>query len=406
VDFQGPSALPPDADSSWTGTLTVPAAGDYTFLVQPSESGGSEGGGSLAIDGQVVARNGGPGFGGSGMVTKKWSSLLPTTDGRDNGRGSLRLTAGPHAIELAAHSIGQGPLDIRFAWITPEMRRSGIDAAVAAARSAHAAVVFAWNAAGVFDLPEAQDELIEKVAAANPRTVVVLNTGGPVAMPWKDHVRAILEMWYPGQEGGWATADVLLGRASPGGKLPVTFPARLEDTPARAPGHPERLAPPQTPLLPGGTNPNAPLVTFSEGPAVGYRWYDQQGIAPLFPFGHGLSYAAFEYSSLTLRPAAGGLEASFTLRNAGPVRAAEVPQVYVGPPGNPPVPMVLRSLAGFERVELAPGRSARVAIPIDARQFSYWSPETHAWVMPAGARPVFVGASSRDIRLQGTASSR
>src|SRR5208283_5204642 len=130
------------------------------------------------------------------------------------------------------------------------LRRANIAAAVAAAKSARAAVVFAWSDVGyAFSLPGEQDELIAKVAAANPRTIVVLNTGGPVAMPWKDRVRAILEMWYPGQEGGWATANLLLGRANPGGKLPVTFPARIEDAPARAAGHPERLpvtAPPGT----------------------------------------------------------------------------------------------------------------------------------------------------------------
>ena len=116
------------------------------------------------------------------------------------------------------------------------------------ARAAQTAVVFAWAPTGyTITLTESQDELIEKVAAANKKTIVVLNTGGPVLMPWRDRVQAILEMWYPGQEGGWATADLLTGRASPAGKLPVTFPARLEDAPARAAGHPERIDPPSAP---------------------------------------------------------------------------------------------------------------------------------------------------------------
>ena len=138
--------------------------------------------------------------------------MLPTTDGRDNGRGTIRLAAGPHEIALTANSIGQGPLSIRFSWITPQFRRAGIEAAVAVAKAARTAVVFAWNGMGsTFSLPEGQDELIEKVAAVNPRTIVILNSGGPVGMPWKDKVSAILEMWYSGQEGGWATADLVLG---------------------------------------------------------------------------------------------------------------------------------------------------------------------------------------------------
>jgi beta-glucosidase len=171
---------------------------------------------------------------------------------------------------------------------------------------------------GSFSLPEDQGDLIEKVAEANPSTVVILNTGGPVAMPWRDKVRAILEMWYPGQEGGWATADLVLGRANPGGRLPVTFPAQLEDAPARAAGHPERLGPPRLTPAPGGTVPDAPPVTYSEGIAVGYRWYDQQQIEPLFPLGHGLSYTHFEYSGLVVRHVANGFDVIFTVRNIGP----------------------------------------------------------------------------------------
>jgi len=403
VDFQGPSALASGADYSWTGVLAAPEAGDYTLMVQPALTGGSEGGGTVAIDGRLVARTGGPGFGGSGMVTKKWSSLLPTTDERDNGIGTIRLTAGPHQIALTANSIGQGPLSIRFSWITPQFRRAGIDAAVVVAKTARTTVVSVWSGmGGSFSLPENQDALIEKVAAANPRTVVILNTGGPVAMPWRDKVLAILEMWYPGQEGGWATADLALGRANPGGRLPVTFTAKLEDTPARAAGHPERLGPPRQPPAPGGTIPVAPPVTYSEGIAVGYRWYDQQQIEPLFPFGHGLSYTHFEYSGLAVRQVVNGFDVIFTVRNTGSRAGAEVPQAYVGPAENPPVPMASRSLVGFRRIELAPGRAASVTFRVDPRQLSYWSADTHGWAAARGSRKVFVGASSRDIRLQGT----
>ena len=398
ADFSGVSAIAPLSDYSWQGNLTIPEAGDYTFLVQPAVDGGSEGDGTIMVDGRMVARTGGPGFGGTGMARKKWSSLLPTTDGRDNGRGSSWLAAGTHRIEFRANSTGEGPLSIRFAWITPEMRRAGIAAAVAAARSVRTAIVFAWNGIGTtLSLPEDQDRLIASVAAVNPRTIVVLNTGGPVAMPWKDSVQAILQMWFPGQEGGRATANVLLGRVNPGGKLPVTFPIRLEDSPAYAAGHPERLAP-----APSTTGLDTPPVVFSEGIAQGYRWYDQQNIEPLFPFGHGLSYTRFEYSRLSVKRNPDGVEVRFRVRNAGSRTGSEVPQVYVGAVENPPVPMVPKSLAGFQRVELEPRRAAEVKIQIDLRGLSYWSTVEHKWILVEGARPLLVGSSSRDIRLRGT----
>jgi beta-glucosidase len=386
LDLHGPTALAPGTEYTWSGTLTVAVEGDYTFAAQAAN-----GNGSITIDGQPLGRSGGFGFAGGGAAVKKWSSIVPTTDGRDNPRATVRLAAGAHRIELAASSTGTSPLSIRFAWMTPELRQANLDAAVAAARAARTAVVFAWSGmGGALALPEDQDELIRRVAAANPRTIVVLNTGGPVAMPWKDDVRAILEMWYPGQEGGWATADLLLGRANPGGKLPVTFPARIEDAPARAAGHPERMASP---------------AAYSEGIAVGYRWYDQQSIQPLFPFGHGLSYTRFEYSQLAVKRRGDGVDVTFTLRNAGSRRGAEVAQAYIGPPAGGPVEFAPKSLAGFVRISLAPGQSRQVVIHIGARALSYWSTATHDWVMAEGSRPIYVGSSSRDIRLRGSISA-
>ncbi len=400
LDFHGPTALAPGTEYAWSGTLTAAGDGDYTFAAQAANGNGAEGSGTITIDGQALGRSGGFGFAGGGAAAKKWSSIVPTTDGRDNPRATVRLAAGAHRIELTASSTGTAPLSIRFAWMTPELRQANLEAAVAAARAARTAVVFAWSGVGgALALPEDQDELIRRVAAANPRTVVVLNTGGPVAMPWKDEVRAILEMWYPGQEGGWATANLLLGRANPGGKLPVTFPARLEDAPARAAGHPERLAPPRSA---GGGKAETPAATYSEGIAVGYRWYDRQSIQPLFPFGHGLSYTRFEYSQLAVKRRGDGVDVAVTLRNAGSRRGAEVAQAYIGPPAGGEVDCAPKSLAGFERVEIEPGRSRQVAIHIGPRALSYWSTASHDWVMLEGSRPIYLGSSSRDIRLHGT----
>jgi beta-glucosidase len=280
-----------------------------------------------------------------------------------------------------------------------------MEAAVAAAAKARTAVVFAWHEPGSsLSLPEEQDELIKRVAAVNPRTIVVLNAGAPVIMPWKDDVKGILLMWYPGQEGGWATANLLLGLANPSGRLPVTFPARLEDTPAHAPGHPERWAPPAPPGT-TGVDRNPPAVHFSEGLAVGYRWYDQAQIKPLFAFGHGLSYTRFEYSDLRIRPQEGGFAVTFAVRNSGGRKGAEVAQVYLGPPEYPAERRPPQWLAGFVRVELAAGQRRDVTIQLNPRALSVWSSGRHAWVPGGGRRAVLIAASSRDIRLRGQISA-
>ncbi len=343
------------------------------------------------------------------VLLKNEGNLLPLTA---EDLSSLAVI-GPAAAQLAAGFLGERAYGFKHRLIPPleALRRlapraritysAGKDLAgeaVVAARAARTAVIFAWHETGAsFSLPDGQDDLIRRVAAVNPRTVVVLNTGGPVAMPWGDLVPAILEMWYPGQEGGWATADILLGRAVPGGKLPVTFPVRMEDAPARAAGHPERWTPPAPPGT-TGLDPNAPPATFSERLAVGYRWYDQENIQPLFPFGHGLSYTRFEYSDLAVKRDSNGVDVSFRLSNTGSRRGAEVAQVYLGPAdaASPP-----RSLAGFRRVELAAGSGTRVSVRLDSRRLAYWSADERDWVVPGGARPVYVGSSSRDIRLEG-----
>ncbi|MEU4519614.1 glycoside hydrolase family 3 C-terminal domain-containing protein [Amycolatopsis sp. NPDC024027] len=266
---------------------------------------------------------------------------------------------------------------------------SDVARAAALARTADVSVVMVGdNEAEGKDRPSlaldgTQDALVAAVAEANPHTVVVVKSGGPVLMPWASRVPAILQAWYPGQQDGAAVAAVLFGDVNPSAKLPITFPAADADTPANTPAQ-----------FPGVNG----VATYSEGLQIGYRWFDAQGRAPLFPFGHGLSYTTFAYSGLSVRNTGDGATATFTLRNTGNRAGAEVAQLYVGFPsaaGEPP-----RQLKGFERVSLAPGQAQRVTIRLDARDFSVWDTATHAWQPARGAFTVSVGGSSRSLPLQ------
>ena len=212
-----------------------------------------------------------------------------------------------------------------------------------------------------FELPGEQDKLIEEIAAVNPNTVVVLNTSQPVAMPWIDKVKGVLEMWWPGDEGGVATAKILLGQSNPAGRLPMTWAKALTDYPATSPAHPER----STKGVDGKT-------TFSEGVLVGYRWFDDQKIQPLFPFGFGLSYTSFAMSDLKATPTAdGGASVSVHVKNTGSVAGDEVPQVYLDAPENKPqgVQFAPKTLAAFDRVTLQPGEERDVTLEIAPRAF-------------------------------------
>jgi beta-glucosidase len=254
------------------------------------------------------------------------------------------------------------------------------------------------------------------VAAANPNTIVVLNTGDPVVMPWAASAAAILEMWYPGQRGGLATARVLLGEANPGGKLPVTFPAdatRLPTFDAHCTPSVISNNPPNDgncPMYPGvfsagfvsGLHSYKTIDLVTNGILQGYRWYEQFNVEPLFPFGHGLSYTQFRYSNFAMSQTSDGIDVSFSVRNAGAQTGAEVPQVYLGAPRPAPsgARFAEKQLVGFRRVLLKPGQTARIELRIDRRALSYWSIAQHDWVVAPHARAIFVGSSSRDIRLQ------
>jgi beta-glucosidase len=200
-------------------------------------------------------------------------------------------------------------------------------------------------------------------------------------------------MWWPGDEGGWATANILLGKTSPAGRLPFTWAKKLQDYPATDPAHPER----------SGKGVDG-KTTYSEGVSIGYRWFDEKKIEPLFPFGFGLSYTKFEYSNLHAAKASdGGLDVHLTLKNSGAMAGDEVPQVYLGRPENLPtgVQSSVRTLGGFERVQLDSGATKDVAIHVPLRRLQYWSADKGEWVTPQGSRKLAVGASSRDLRLEG-----
>jgi beta-glucosidase len=393
VDLTGSGALAAGSRTTWTGTLTVATTGSYDLHVQAL--GGTSSLTVKAPDGTTVASGSTGGlFGGS---------VIRTVDGLTNSTSSAQLTAGTaYSVSIAGNAAATTPLQIRFAWMTPELRQANIDQAVATARQSRTAVVFAYDEGtegrdrASLSLPGDQDTLIQSVAAANRNTIVVLNTGDPVLMPWINQVSSVLETWYPGQEGGGATADLLLGLANPGGKLPVTFPAAESDTPVA--GSPDRY--PGVPLA--GAPAGQTVEQYSEGILVGYRWYDRQSIRPLFPFGAGLSYTSFTYSNLRVEAGShhdGGLDVTFSVRNSGSRTGAEVPQVYLGPPPAQPAPMADRALAGFTRVTLRAGESEQISVRVPARELSYWSTAEQAWVVATGRRPVYVGSSSRDIRL-------
>ncbi len=272
---------------------------------------------------------------------------------------------------------------------------SSNSSAAAAAAAASVAVVFASNfetegsdLSGI-DLSSAQNSLISAVAAANPNTIVVLNTGSAVTMPWLSSVKGVLEAWYPGQEDGTAIASVLFGGTDPSGHLTVTFPTSLSQVPA------------STAAQWTGTNGT---VQYSEGVDVGYRWYDSQGLTPLFPFGYGLSYTTFSFSNLTVGtlPEGGAATVTAKVTNTGSRAGADVVQLYVTDPsasGEPP-----RQLEGFARVSLQPGASQTVTFQLTQRNLQYWNSSSGAWAVSTGSYGIEVGDSDANLPLSGSLS--
>jgi beta-glucosidase len=386
-------ALPAGSNWKWTGTLTVPVNGSYLLNLQIM---GTTAG--LDIDGKRICKIGNHTGNIHGNVVQAGEhNILPTSDGLDNVRSRVELTAGAHSITVTSSAdISGDPVQLRLNWVTPEQQKADYQAAIAAAKQAKTAVVFVWSRGRpLFGIPGEQNQLVEDVAAANPNTIVVLNVSQPAALPWLGKVKGVLQMWFPGDEGGWATADVLLGRVSPAGRLPFTWMQAMEQAPANDPKHPER----SSRGVEGKT-------TYAEGVNVGYRWWDKNHLEPLFPFGYGLSYTKFEYSNLQLaRAADGGLDVSFRLRNAGDVASDEVPQVYLAAPEKAPegAQFAPRALAAFGRVNVGAGETKDVTLHVGPRQLQYWSTAQGKWALATGTRTVHVGASSRDLRVKGEA---
>jgi beta-glucosidase len=381
----------------WSGAVDAPKAGRYVVMAN------SDDGVRVLVDGRKVLED--------------WADHAPTIHA-----ATIDLPAGPHQVVVEYYqAIGGAAAQFGFGPETPGKEKrpfEGQDEVSALAKRADVAVVAlgygqtaGTNSAGTafqafwpdswarqaglvetedsdrpFALPAAQIETLRLVLAANPRTVVVLNAGAGVDLTGVvDQVPALLWAFYPGQEGGRAIADVLIGDVNPAAKLPFTVARRYEDYPSA----------PYYALNQGQKTP------YTEGVFVGYRGFDQKHVEPLFPFGHGLSFTTFAYSDLRVTPAqGGGAEVRFRVQNTGARGGDHVALVFVAPPAGS-VPRPPAELAGMARVSLQVGAAQEVTVPIEPRSFAYWSTDRHGWKVEAGAYEIRVAASSRDVRLRG-----
>jgi beta-glucosidase len=247
-----------------------------------------------------------------------------------------------------------------------------------------------------------QDSLISDVASANRRTVVVLETGAPVLTPWRDEIAGLLEAWYPGEDGGTAIAHELFGDVDPGGRLPATFPRAAGDIPTASGGasrYPGVIDPAAGNCTLDTLSAPCPYYqeTYSEGVMVGYRWYQDEHIAPAFPFGFGLSYARFRFSALAIH----GDTVSATVTNTGRRTGSAVPELYIGLPSLPGVPEPPQQLKGFTKLSLAPGKSKRFTIRLSRDSFAYWSDAANDWRVAPGCDTVAIGSSADSLPLRG-----
>ena len=362
----GDFALLGDLSARWTGTFTAPATATYTLGLT------ARGDATLSIDG---------------------ATFVTHTGALSSVSRSVRLVAGqPHSIAVSysapALNQYQGG-QVRLFWTHPEnVMAPAMQAAVASAAAADTAVVVVrdYETEGVdrpsLDLPNEQDQLIRQVAAVNPRTIVVIETGAPATMTtWDKHVRGVVQAWYPGQEQGAAIADVLFGDVNPSGRLPVSVPFDTGQAIA----------------------PTAGVAKHSEGIYVGYRGYQHNNQRVQYPFGYGLSYTRFAYSNLRMTVTNGTkVRAAFTVTNTGSVAGTSVPQVYNGVLPSRLVDTPPRQLAGWARITLRPGQSKQVSIDLNKQSMSYWDAYANRWIMPSGRLKVIVGDSAKDTALTST----
>ncbi|MEU6825938.1 glycoside hydrolase family 3 N-terminal domain-containing protein [Streptomyces atriruber] len=370
------------AGKEWTyeGTLTPQEADEWTLVIHYSGERPK-----VELDGvELYPTQPGVGeFFSGGLV-----STAP--DGLNVRRATLPLGPAGHRLRIRAKGGDQGQT-FRLRRVTGATRAADVAEAVRAARGAHSVVLFAYEDATegqdrtTVALPGHQEDLIRAVTAANPRTAVVLNTSSATSMPWLARTAAVLQMYYPGQEGAAATAAVLFGDCDPGGRLTQSFPVDDDHHPMA--GNPLRY--------PGANG----VEEYSEGVLVGYRWYDAEGVRPLFPFGHGLSYTTFAYRDLTVRRVGRGVDVTFTVRNTGRRDGITVAQVYVGPSPDLAMTQAERVLGGYERLALRAGQERRVTVHVDRRTLSAWDAERHDWVLGTGRRTVQVGTSAGELLL-------
>ncbi len=361
-----PAYAPTPYGGTYTGTLTAPETGTYVLAISnpctcytPTY---------LSVNGKQIIDD-------------------PGTPPVDVYSAAIDLTQGQTYTIAISGASGS------LTWGTPSALKPGIDAAVAAAKTAATAVVVVSDDTESeatdrlsLNLPSAQNELVSAVTAANPHTVVVVDAGAPVLMPWLSQAGAVLDAWYPGEVNGTSLARVLFGRVNPGGHLPVTFPTSLSQVPASTPAQ-----------FPGTvTSPTMGTVQYSEGLDVGYRWYDSHNLTPLFPFGYGLSYTRFAFRNLHVsgdrQGGVGDVTVSATVTNTGARAGSDVAQLYLGDPaaaGEPP-----RQLVGFQRVSLRAGQSARVSFTITPRDSWWWDQAAGGWSQSVGTYGVYVGDSS------------
>ncbi len=351
----------------WTGFLVSPVSGKYSISLSSND------GGRMFLDDE--------------KIIDVWSDHATLT-----GTAVIELKANEPRKIRVEHYENIGNADLVLGWRLIE--ENILEKAAETAKNSDIAIIFAGLSDATeaesrdrtsLDLPKEQIDLVNAVAKANPKTIVVNTSGAPVLMnDWIDKIPSLVQTFYYGQEGGNAIADILLGNVSPSGKLPVTFLKKWEDSPAfgNYPGDGEN-------------------VEYKEGIFVGYRWFDTKKIEPLFPFGHGLSYTNFEYSNLKLiKGNAGNLTVNFDIKNTGKRDGAEAAQVYVQDLESS-LPRPEKELKGFDKVFLKAGEKKMVSIKLDKDAFAFYDPKTSAWIAEKGDFKILVGSSSRLIRFSG-----